>query len=348
MSARICICGSQVPFSSGGAELLVESLRDELVARGFEVELVLVPFAWGSRVQILKSALAWRLFDLSEVGGRPIDLVIGTRFPSYVIKHPNKVIWLIHQFRQVYELEGTRYSDFGSFPGDDEVVAMIRRMDRRTLAEARRLCTISRNTAQRLERFLGLQGEAVYPPPALGSSLRPGDFGDYVLSVGRLDPMKRVDLLVSGLAESSGSTRAVIVGDGPERERLEAMARDAGIADRVEFTGRTDDERLVDLYAGCLGVFYAPYDEDYGYVTVEAFRSCKPVITTADAGGVLEFVRDGRNGVVCAPGSRRQIGRAIDRLAGDPQQARRLGESGRREVEEIHWNTVVEALTATL
>ena len=161
MSARICICATQVPFSRGGAELLVESLRDQLLARDFEVEVVSVPFAWQPRRQILKSALAWRLLDLTEVAGRRIDLVIGTRFPSYMVQHPNKVVWLIHQFRQVYELMGTRYSDFADLPEDQEVVSMIRTMDRRCLSEARRLCTISQNTADRLQRFLGLEGEVL-------------------------------------------------------------------------------------------------------------------------------------------------------------------------------------------
>lgn len=348
MSARICICGTQVPFSRGGAELLVASLRDELERRGFEVELVVLPFSWRSRGQILKSALAWRMLDLAEAGGRAIDLVIATRFPSYVVRHPNKVVWLIHQFRQAYELEGTRYSDFGDQPGDQEVVGMIRGMDRRTLSEARRLCTISGNTAHRLERFLGLQGEAVYPPPALADRLQEGPFGDYVLAVGRLDEMKRFDLLLSALAADSGQTRCVVVGEGPERERLERLAKEWGVGERVEFAGRVDEDRLIALYAGCRAVFYAPYDEDYGYVTVEAFKSGKPVITTADAGGVLEFVRDGKNGYVCPPGSRRQIARAIDRLAEDAELARRLGAAGQEDVRTIHWDSVIEALTGTL
>lgn len=348
MSARICICATQVPFSRGGPELLVESLRDELAERGFEVELVVLPFSWRTRRQILQSALAWRMLDLTEAGGRPIDLVIATRFPSYAVRHPNKVVWLIHQFRQVYDLLGTRYSDFGGLPDDDEVAAMIRRMDRRTLSEARRLCTISQNTAGRLERFLGLHGEAVYPPPALAGRLRSGAPGDYILAVGRLDELKRFDLLVGALAETTSGVRCVLVGEGPERERLETMAAELGVAGRLELAGRVDGDRLVELYAGARAVYYAPYDEDYGYVTVEAFMAGKPVITTADAGGVLEFVRQGRNGLVCAATSRRQIARAIDRLAGDAELAGRLGAAGRDDVADIHWDAVIEALTGTL
>ena len=348
MAPRICICGTQVPFSRGGAELLVESLTDELRAREFEVEVVSVPFAWGSRRQILKSALAWRLLDLTEVAGKKIDLVIATRFPSYVVRHPNKVVWLIHQFRQVYELMDTPFSDFGSLPDDERVVAMIRAMDRRCLAEARRLCTISENTAERLDRFLGLKGEALYPPPALRDRLHEGDSGDYILSVGRLDEMKRFDLLVRGLASSSSDLRCKIAGDGPERERLGALVTELGLDDRVDLLGRVDDDRLVDLYAGALGVFYAPFDEDYGYVTVEAFQAGKPVLTVADAGGVLEFVRDGENGFVSSSTSPRSIGAIVDRLAQDRDEARRLGATGKQDVAGIGWDSVIDGLTSTL
>lgn len=348
MSARICICGTQVPFSHGGAELLVESLRDQLVERGFEVEVVLVPFAWTPRQQILKSALAWRLLDLTQVGGRKIDLVIATRFPSYMVQHPNKVVWLIHQFRQVYELKGTRYSDFTDLPEDREVVEMIRSMDRRCLAETRRLCTISKNTAERVERFLGLQGEALYPPPVLTGRLHAGRSGDYVLSVGRLDEMKRFDLLLRAIAETTSGVRCVVAGSGPQREALEALAHQLGVADRVEFPGRVDDEQLIELYADAMAVYYAPFDEDYGYVTVEAFQCGKPMITTDDSGGVLEFVSDGVNGLVCPASSPRRLGQAIDRLAADRELAVRLGERGREQVADVHWDTVIDALTSTL
>lgn len=348
MSARILICGTQVPYSSGGAELLIDSLEAELARRGFDVERVLLPFAWQSREQILRSALSWRMLDLTEAGGRPIDLVIGTRFPSYVVRHPNKVVWLIHQFRQVYELRGTRFSDFGDLPGDPEVVEMIRRIDRRALSEARRLCTISANVAARLEGFVGLAGEPLHPPPVLADRLRPGPFGDYVFSVGRLDEMKRFDLLLSALARCTSELRCVLAGEGPERERLEALVSELGLDERVELVGRVDDERLIELYAGARAVYYAPYDEDYGYVTVEAFKAGKPVVTTDDAGGVLEFVRDGENGFVCAPGSADRIAAALDRLAEDEDLAARFGRAGRERVGGIGWDHVVERLTGTL
>jgi glycosyltransferase involved in cell wall biosynthesis len=348
LSLRIAICAAQVPFTRGGAEVLYESLRDELVRRGHRVEIVALPFNWSSREQILRSALAWRLVDLTSSAGEPIDLVVATRFPSYAVRHPRKVVWLVHQFRQVYELAGTRFSDFGAIEGDEHVTAMLRALDARTLGEARARFSISRRTAERLRRYNDLDAEPLYPPPLLGDRYRSEEPSGYVLSVGRLDAMKRTDLLLRALARCRRPVPAVIAGEGPERARLEALAAELGVAGRVEFAGRVDDERLLALYARASAVFYAPFDEDYGYVTVEAFRSGRPVVTTADSGGVLEFVRDGENGFVGAAGDAGSLGERLERLAADPPLALRLGAAGREAVAGIGWDRVVDRLVGPL
>ena len=348
MSARIAICAAQIPFIRGGAEVLYESLRDELVRRGHQAEIVSLPFNWSSRLNILQSALAWRMVDLTSAAGEPIDLVIATRFPSYLVRHPRKVVWLIHQFRQIYDLKGTRFSDFGERTEDAETEKMLRQFDQRALGEARARFSISRNTAERLQRFNRLEAEPLYPPPALGGRYRSADHGDYLFSVGRLDPMKRFDLLLRAVAAAKSPVRCIIAGDGPDRDRLLSLARELGIAGRVELPGRITDERLIELYSAALAVFYAPFDEDYGYVTVEAFQSGRPVLTTLDSGGVLEFVSDGVNGFVSPPGAHREMGARIDRLAGDRALARRLGLAGAATVAAIHWDGVVERLLAPL
>jgi glycosyltransferase involved in cell wall biosynthesis len=333
-----------VPFVFGGAEILVRSLADELRRRGCEVDTVSLPFTWPDRTQLFKSCLAWRLLDLTEVEQRRIDLVIATRFPSYVVKHPNKVVWLVHQLRQAYDLHGTRYSDFGPSPRDRRVVEMLRAMDRRTLSEARRVFSISKNVADRLERHNGLKIDTLYPPPRLGDSLRPGPAGDYVFTVGRLNKIKRFDLLVRAMKHTASGVRAVIAGDGPEREALADLARKLGVEARVALPGWVGDEEMVELYAGCLAVFYAPYDEDYGYVTVEALKAHKPVVTTVDSGGVLEFVEDGRTGFVCSPDAPAEIAARLDHLFADRELARRLGEAGAVKAVGIDWDHVVEGL----
>ncbi|HSF43557.1 MAG TPA: glycosyltransferase family 4 protein [Thermoanaerobaculia bacterium] len=346
MKPRIVICGAKVPFAHGGAEMLVDSLRAELAARGFEVDVVTIPFHWPTRTELFKSSLAWRLVNLTEAAGKRIDLVIATRFPSYLVKHPNKVVWLVHQLRQVYDLLGTRYSDFSeSQPRDAKALEMIRAMDRRTLSEARAVYTISGNVADRLRRFNQVSAEVLYPPPRLDPLYHPGDFGDFLFTVGRLDPLKRFDLLIKALQHTETPVRCKIAGTGPERENLEALAARLGVAGRVDFLGWVDDKDVVEHYANALGVYYAPYDEDYGYVTVEAYKAAKPVVTTADAGGVLEFVEDGVNGFICSPDSPKEIGARFDTLFRDREKARAMGEAGQSKVREITWDRVIGTLT---
>lgn len=344
MSLAIAICAAQIPFVRGGAEVLYESLAAELRRRGHRVEIVSLPFNWRTRASLLRSALAWRMVDLEEVAGQRIDVVIATRFPSYLVRHPRKVVWLIHQFRQVYDLAATRFSDFGAQAGDARVAAMIRAMDRRSLGEARARFAISRNVAERLRRYNDLDAETLYPPPLLGERYRSGPFGDTVVTAGRLDPMKRFDLLVRAVAASSTPVRAVIAGTGPEAAPLARLAGELGVADRIELPGRISDERLVELYEGALAVYYAPFDEDYGYVTVEAFRSGRPVVTCADAGGVLEFVEDGRTGLVAKEASPRDLANRIDTLFRDRELAARLGAAGRERVRGVGWDPVIASL----
>jgi glycosyltransferase involved in cell wall biosynthesis len=343
---RICICGAQVPFARGGAEMLIESLRDELAARGFEVDVVTVPFHWPTRVDLLKGCLAWRLLDLTQAGGKRIDRVIATRFPSYLIKHPNKVVWLVHQLRQIYDLRGTVYSDFSDQPRDRRVIEILRDMDHRTLAEARAVFAISRNVAERLRRDNEVEAEVLHPPPRLGTAYHEGDFGDYVFAIGRLDKLKRFDLLIRALKHTETAVRCRIAGTGPEREALAELAVRSGVAERVELLGWTADAQVVEHLAGACAVFFAPYDEDYGYVTVEAFKAGKPVVTTADAGGVLEFVEDEVNGFVCAPDAPREIAARLDRLFRHRLEARALGAAGRARVTAIGWDQVIARLTA--
>ena len=341
---RVAVCDTQVPFLTGGAEALDAALVRHLRGAGHAADLVTLPFAWTPRLQILQSALAWRLVGLDGATGSP-DLVVAGRFPSYLVRHPNKIVWLIHQFRQVYDLRGTRWSDFGDDPADRAMVERIHEMDRRGLREARRIYTISRNTADRLRRHLGIEAEVLHAPPPLEGRLHPGAGGDYVFTVSRLDRLKRVELLVDALAAGRAGVRARIAGDGPEREALQRRIAERGVGDRVELLGRVDDDDLVRLYAGARAVFYAPYDEDYGYAAIEAFMSGKPVVTTRDSGGVLEFVEHERTGLVAAANDVGGVAAAIDRLAVDPDLAGRLGAAGRRAVSHIRWRRVVETLT---
>ena len=339
----VLVCETQVPFVTGGAESLVRSLVEQLRARGYETDLVSLPFKWYPKEEILAHAAAWRLLDLSSSNGRPIDLVIGTKFPSYFARHPRKVAWLIHQHRAAYELCGTEYSDFEHVELDVGLQQQLVDLDRQMLEECRRRFTISETTSQRLERFNGVRADPLYHPPRLAGQLLAGPYGDYVLSVGRLESIKRVDLLLKAMPDVDPSLQLLVVGEGTQREHFEAIAEECGLNDRVEFVGRVGDETLLELYASALAVAFVPYDEDYGLVTLEAFLARKPIVTASDSGGTLEFVKDGVNGVVCAPEAD-AVADALNRLVADRRLAASLGEAGYERARHITWDTVIEKL----
>jgi glycosyltransferase involved in cell wall biosynthesis len=339
----VLVCEAQVPFVHGGAEIHVRELVRELRARGYLAELVSVPFKWYPKEEILPHAAAWRLLDLSESNGRPVDLVIASKFPTYFVRHPNKVAWLIHQYRAVYELCGTPYSDFSHTELDVGLRDTLIRLDTQMLGECRAVYANARNTAARVEKFNGLRATPLYHPPRLAARLAAGPYGDYILSVGRIESVKRVDLVVRALAQADRSLRLVVAGDGTQRENVEREARECGVVDRVTFLGAVGDDELIDLYAGALAVVYPPYDEDFGYVTLESFLARKPVITCTDSGGPNEFVRDGINGFVCEP-TPEALASAFSRLAADRSNASALGDAGHEVARHITWDGVIEKL----
>jgi glycosyltransferase involved in cell wall biosynthesis len=341
----VLVCEAQVPFVHGGAEIHVRELVRELRARGYLAELVSVPFKWYPKQEILPHAASWRLLDLSESNGRPVDLVIATKFPTYFARHPRKVAWLIHQYRAAYELCGTEYSDFGHTDADVGLRDTLIGLDTRMLGECHAIFSNARNTAARLEKYNGLTAEALYHPSRLSPRLRAGDYGDYVLSVGRIESVKRVDLLVRAMAAVDPGVRLVVAGDGTQRANVERVAHEQGVAGRITFLGAVDDEQLIALYADALAVAYPPYDEDFGYVTLEAFLARKPVITCVDSGGPIEFVLDGVNGWICEPAPA-ALATAINAAAADRARAARMGDAGHARAAAITWDGVIEKLVA--
>ncbi len=345
MSLTILVCEAQVPFVRGGAEALTRALVDQLRRAAHLVELVSVPFKWYPKPELMAHAAAWRLLDLSESCGRPIDLLIATKFPTYAARHPNKVVWLMHQYRAAYDLSGTEYADFDHRELDTEVRERLRSFDRDMLAECTGVYTISATTSDRLQRYNGVASTPLYHPSPLAPRLHPGDDQGYFLSVGRLETVKRVELAIEGLARVKGDARLVVTGDGTFRHGLERRVDELDLRGRVSFLGTVSEEQLVALYAGARAVVFAPFDEDYGYVTLEAFAARRPVITAADSGGVLEFVDHEVSGLVAEP-TPEAIGAAMTRLAEAPALAARLGEAGYDRTRDITWDGVVEALTA--
>jgi glycosyltransferase involved in cell wall biosynthesis len=342
---RLAVCMPQVPFERGGTEIFADGLVHALREHGHEAELVTIPYKWYPGERVLTQAFLWRLLDLEEANGRPIDAVIATKVPSYVVRHPRKVVWLLHQFRQAWDLDRTELGQFSESAEDRAMRQKVLELDRVALGEARAIFTTSSIVAQRLHDSTGLGAEVLAPPPA------PLDFHctayeDFILSVNRLDRAKRIDLLIEAAAQAPG-VRVVIAGDGPDRERLEELAHARGLDGRATFTGRVSDVELADLYSRCLGVYYAPVDEDYGLVPYEAFLSEKPVITATDAGGPLDIVRDRETGLVIAP-TAEDLARACVWLREHEDEARMFGRAGHEVARAVTWDACIERLLAAV
>ncbi len=344
----VLICAVQAPFIVGGAEILVTELRQNLARRGFRVDVAHVPFKWYPVTELLPQALAWRLLDVTESNGTPVDLVIATKFPSFLVRHPRKVAWIFHQHREAYDLYGTSYCSFRDTPDHHQIREAIHTLDTRTLGECRARFTISRNVAQRLEQYNGLTATPLYPPPQQLGRYRNDGYGDFLFYVGRLDRLKRLDLALAAMRHVSSGVRLKIAGTGPlEGELRKQIARD-GLEDRVELLGYVSNDDLLTLYATCRAAYYAPHNEDYGYVVLESFLSGKPVVTTTDAGGPLEFVSAGENGCVSAP-TPEAIAQTIDDLWSQPvARLRDWGARGCERVAGITWDRTIDALTECL
>src|SRR5437763_10465227 len=212
---RVAVCRPQVPFVRGGVEIFTDRLVEELRARGVEAEIVSLPFRTWPNDRLATSAMMWRLVDLSTDMELQPDVVIATKFPSYLIKHPGKVVWLVHQLRQAYELHGTALGQFSDSPEDRSIRHGVQELDRVSLREARKLFATSGNVAERLQRSTGLVAE-VLPHPPQELDYRCDRYGNFILCVGRLDMSKRVDLLVKA-ASLDPTIDVVIAGDGPDR-----------------------------------------------------------------------------------------------------------------------------------
>ncbi|HEY7660255.1 MAG TPA: glycosyltransferase family 4 protein [Actinomycetota bacterium] len=328
---RIAVAHPQTPFVHGGAETHTETVVAALKAAGHEAEEVVVAGKWYPATELVHQMAVWRSLDLSESNGLPIDMVIALKFPAYLVPHSRKVVWLIHQHRSAYELwDHPDFADLSKQVEGPAVRDMVQQSDRVALSEAKRIFTNSRNVQERLWSSHRLTSEVLYHPSPLVEALlprTPGPYGDAIVFPSRLEALKRQPLVIDAMRHVRTEVRLVLVGGGPDEPVLRDQIDKHRLQDRVTLTGRVPDAELQDLYLNALGVYYGPFDEDYGYVTIEGFAAHRPVVTLTDAGGPLEFVSDEVTGLVTPP-EPQAIAHAFDRLFSNRPLARSLGEAG--------------------
>ena len=341
---RILVATVQVPFIRGGAEILADGLIAALRAVGHQAELVTMPFRYGDHGDIERSVAAWAGQDFSTFDAGSVDRVICLKFPTWSLVHPNKSVWMLHQHRAAYELFGTPHG----YPDDDEGRRLrdsVMAVDQRYLRNLNGISTIARRVCERLRASTGLHSTAVYHPPSAAEAFYTGDQLPYIFFPSRLEALKRQELLIRAAAICRAPVGFVIAGDGGLRHELQVLIDRLDLSARVRLVGRVSANEMRAWYANALGVFFGPFDEDYGYVTLEAMLSAKPVITCTDSGGPLEFVLDGVTGAV-VPASPETVARAIDALFESPDRAAAMGRAGRQRYAdlEIGWDHVLDAL----
>ena len=346
---RIGVLHPQTSFVRGGAEIHTEALVRALKEAGHEAEMITIAGKWYPATELAHQMAVWRSFDVSESNGTKIDAVIALKFPAYLAPHERKIVWLIHQHRSAYELWD--HPEFGDLIKQDDgpqVRDLIWQADRVALGEAKRIFTNSKNVKDRLWNSLRIPAEVLYHPSPVTDTLlelQPGGYGDEIFFPSRLELLKRQSLAIDAMQFVRSDVKLVLAGKGPDERALRDRIQRLGLQEKVRIEIFPPDERLFELYLGALGVCYPAYDEDYGYVTLEAFAAERPVVTTADAGGPLEFVTDGETGLVAEPEAR-SLAEAFDRLYRDRDAAARMGRAGNAMLRDVvpRWPDVVARL----
>ena len=346
---RVLIATTQVPFIQGGAELLATGLRQALIAEGHEAEIVSIPFKWYPPQRIVETMLACRLLDLTESAAMPVDRVIGLKFPAYLIEHPHKTLWLVHQHRTAYDLWDHELCDLKHFPNGVDVRESIIQADHHFIPQAKGIFTISANVTARLEKYCGIQSVPLYHPPQNATR--------FFCVFRRLPVFSQPTFTdeapiagVEALACTANEVRIRFAGQ-PEHpdmaDQLKALATKLRLQHRVEWLGPISEEEKQRQYAHAIGVAYPPLDEDFGYVTLEAMLASKPVVTCLDSGGPLEFVQHKQTGLVAEP-SAESLAAAMDTVWENRRSAAAWGKAAKDRYDSLNisWSNVIGSLLA--
>ena len=342
---RIAVITSDVPFVKGGHLIIAHSTVKALRDYGYEADLILTPQnRFGSQ---FKAYLATRLIDFGEDGlGRKIDQVISFRFPSFAAKHSHHVCWINHRMREYYDLWEMLLSQL-SFRG--KIKENIRRKITHVLDtfllkhNVSKLWAQSKTIQMRLEKWGKIKAEVLYPPPPQRDYYTQS-YQNFILAISRLHKLKRLDLLIEAFKHlKNKELKAVIIGQGPEEKNLIQKIKINGLEKRINLLGTADEKTILTNYAQCRAVFFAPLREDYGLVTTEAFACRKPVVTTFDAGGPTELVKNKENGFI-VENKPEKIAEKLDQLADDQNLAEKMGLKAFRFISQLKWDKTVEKL----
>ncbi len=344
---KIFVVNNMVPFVRGGAEELAIHLVQHLEMQGHEVELLRIPFKYDPPDHIYNEMLACRLMQVEEA-----DLVIAMKFPAYLIPHPKKVLWLVHQYRQAYDMWESGSSNIPATSEGDELRRSIAEADSDCFSGVRRLCAISPVIQKRLKKFNGFESELIRTPINSPEAFIEGEYGNYVFCGGRINQTKRQHLLVEAMRHTSSNCKLLIAGPADSKDdsdRITKLIQKYGLSHRVHTDiGFHSREKIAGMMSNSLACAYLPIDEDsLGYVSMEANQAAKAVLTANDSGGLLDLVFHNETGWVCNPNPA-ELGACLDRIFKNRKATIAMGRNAKNHwlAMGINWAKTVERLVA--
>lgn len=344
---KVAICSSFVPFVRGGDRNIVNWLAAEIEKCGHQVERVFLPHADVPQI-LWQQMSSYRWVNLTESA----DRIICIRPPAHFIQHANKILWFIHHLRVFYDFWDSPYR---FFPDDLKHQGMREALfsaDTLALQEAKKIYTVSNIVSKRLKHYNNVSSEILYPPLYNTERFYNDSLNDEIVCVARVESAKRQHLLVEALIYTKTKVKIRLCGRSNDIDyirKIETIINSNQLQDRAIFENQwISEERKAHVLARCLAAAYLPENEDsYGYSGLEASYSQKAILTTTDAGGVLELVQHGVNGLVVEP-TPQALAEAMDELYLHRETAQQMGHSNQSRLSELNisWSHVMEKLLA--
>lgn len=344
---KILIVNNMAPFLWGGAEELAVNLEKQLLLAGHQAEILRIPFQWEPYTKIPTQMLMAQSLELYNV-----DRVIALKFPAYLINHSHKTFWLLHQYRQAYDLFDAGQSNIPSNTDGEQLREIIKKADNNAFNSAKHVFTNSPVTTQRLRHYNDIDSEVLYPPINDPELFTGGESEGYIFAGGRVNGMKRQHLLVEAMQFTDSKVKLIIAGPPDtmeDRERLERLVEKYNLSDRVSLDLNFLPRTKIANYANqALACAYLPFDEDsLGYVAMEAANARKPLITATDSGGILGLVENNVTGWVVEP-QPDLLAESMNMIFAKQQEALKKGEAMYNHWKKLNitWGKTIEKLLA--
>jgi glycosyltransferase involved in cell wall biosynthesis len=343
---KIALCSSLVPFINGGYRNIIEWLQLVLEEQDHQVEIVYLPEV-DSPDMLFQQMMAFRWVDLEMA-----DRIICFRPQSHLIPHRHKIVWFIHHIREFYDLWDSPYRGFPDNLKHRGIRDALQNIDDAGLREAKSIFTNSRIVSDRLKKFNNIDTEVLYPPVFRPERFHCAGLNDEIVCICRMEHHKRQHLLIEAMKHTKTPVRLRLSGASSNTNYPRDLSRrisELGLDDRIILDNYWISESAkVEQFAHCLAAAYIPFNEDsYGYPSIEASHSSKPILTTFDSGGVLELVQDGANGYI-TESSPEALAEAMDRLYLDRIKTEVMGRNSYNRLTELNisWSNVLEKLLA--